>query len=435
MRAARMVFAVFLAIISSLSSGPARADVQVNTYTTSSQYSPSVGVSPNGDFVVVWASFGSGGSDSDGFSIQGQRYASDGSTAGAQFQVNTYITSNQRSPSVDVDMDGDFVIVWTSTGSGGTDSSNDSIQGQRYASDGSTAGAQFQVNTYSTDKQISPSVSVDSDGDFVVVWTSLGSGGTDSSTYSVQGQRYASDGSTAGAQFQVNTYITDEQTSPSVSVDSDGDFVVAWRSAESGGTDSSFDSVQGQRYASDGSATGAQFQVNAYTTNVQTSPRVGTDSDGDFVVVWVSSGSGGTDSDAYSIQGQRYASDGSTTGAQFQVNTYSTSLQFKPSVGLDSGGDFVVAWNSSGSGGTDSSRPSIQGQRYASDGSAVGIEFQVNTYTTSFQDNPVVSVDSDGDFVVVWTSDGSGGTDTSSYSIQKSDPGLVPVELQSFTVE
>ena len=47
--------------------------------------------------------------------------------------------------------------------------------------------------------------------------------------------------------------------------------------------------------------------------------------DGDFVVVWESNGSSGTDTSSWSIQGQRYASNGSTLGAQFQVNTYTTS--------------------------------------------------------------------------------------------------------------
>ncbi len=434
MRSVRFVLAVLLGIAGSSGTGPARADVQVNTYTTSSQYSPSVGVASNGDFIVVWASLGSVGTDSDNFSIQGQRFAADGSATGAQFQVNTYSTNRQGEASVAADANGDFVVVWSSIGSGGTDTASDSIQGQRYASDGSAAGNQFQVNTYSTSRQIEPSVAMDSDGDFVVVWTSDGSVGADPFSYSIQGQRYASDGSTNGAQFQVNTYSTGEQTSPSVAIDSDGDFVVVWRSANSGGTDTSYDSVQGQRFASSGSAAGSQFQVNTYTTNVQTSPSVAVDSDGDFVVVWQSSGSSGGDTDAYSIQSQRYASDGSTTGAQFQVNTYSTNLQIDPKVGVDSDGDVVVVWNSFGSSDTDTGSSSIQSQRYASDGSAVAPEFQVNSYTTGPQDTPKVGVDSDGDFVVVWASVGSGGTD-SFYSIQKTDPGFVPVELQSFTIE
>lgn len=435
MRAVRTFLAAFLMIAGSPGNEPARADVQVNTYTSSSQYSASVGVGSDGDFVVVWASLGSDGTDSDGFSIQGQRFASDGSAVAAQFQVNTYITSDQRAPAVAVDADGDFVIVWTSSGSGGTDSSNDSIQGQRFAADGSTAGTQFQVNSYTTNIQTSPSVDMDADGDFVVVWTSNGSSGTDSSSYSIQGQRFASDGSAVGIQFQINSYVTNEQTSPSVGVDADGDFVVVWRSSDSDGTDSSQDSIQSQRYAAGGSAVGAQFQVNSYTTGVQTSPSVDVDADGDFVVAWQSAGSNGTDSDAYSIQVQRYAADGSAVGAQLQVNSYTTSLQLDPSVGLDADGDFVVVWNSFGSGGTDSSGPSIQAQRYAADGAALGAEVQVNTYTTGFQDRPQVGVDAAGDFVVVWTSSGSDGTDTSGYSIQKTAPGFVPVELHSFIIE
>jgi len=53
------------------------------------------------------------------------------------------------------------------------------------------AGAQFEVNTYTTNSQFVPSVAADSDGDFVVVWESNGSSGTDTSSYSVQGQRYS----------------------------------------------------------------------------------------------------------------------------------------------------------------------------------------------------------------------------------------------------
>ena len=68
--------------------------------------------------------------------------------------------------------------------------------------------------------------------------------------------------------------------------------------------------------------------------------------------------------------------------------------------------------------GTDSEDSSIQGQRYTSDGSPVGSQVQVNTYTTGSQEYSSVSLDSDGDFVVVWESDGSEGTDSSSTSIQ-----------------
>src|SRR5262245_39803235 len=72
---------------------------------------------------------------------------------GPQFQVNTYTTSFQQRPSVAADADGDFVVVWDvwdGIGSAGTDTSAQSVQGQRYASDGTPQGGQFQVNTYTT---------------------------------------------------------------------------------------------------------------------------------------------------------------------------------------------------------------------------------------------------------------------------------------------
>ncbi len=108
-------------------------EFQVNAYTTSSQLNPSVAVEPQGDFVVVWTSYGSYGTDSSGESIQGQRYDSGGAPVGGQFQVNAYTTTSQRRPAMAADAQGSFVVVWRSNGSYGTDTSDGSIQGQRFA--------------------------------------------------------------------------------------------------------------------------------------------------------------------------------------------------------------------------------------------------------------------------------------------------------------
>jgi hypothetical protein len=78
-----------------------------------------------------------------------------------------------------VDADGDFVVVWMSDGSSDTDSSNSSIQGQRYASDGAPLGSEFQVNTYTYDNQYRPAVASGAPGNFVVVWDSFGQYGGD----------------------------------------------------------------------------------------------------------------------------------------------------------------------------------------------------------------------------------------------------------------
>ncbi len=108
----------------------------------------------------------------------------------------------------------------------------------------------------------------------------------------------------------------------------------------------------------------------------------------------------------------------SPNGSEFQVNSYTTSNQLTPAIASDPSGNFVVAWNSNGSSGTDTSNYSVQAQRYDATGNPLGSQFQVNTYTTSFQSSPAVAIDTSGNFVVAWQSFGSSGTDTSSYSVQ-----------------
>ncbi len=392
---------------------PEAPDFQVNTYTTSDQADAAAAAAADGRFVVTWRNDGSNEGD-----IQGQRFAADGTPLGGEFQVNTYTTDSQYDPFVAAAPNGDFVVTWTSfLGSVGNDSDNASVQGRRYAADGTPLGGQFQVNTYTTIAQDSSSVAVADDGRFVVTWASSGSSGSDTSGSSIQGQRYAADGTPLGGEFQVNTYTTSSQGEPSVAAAADGRFVVVWTSDGSSGSDTGDESIQAQRFAADGTPLGVQFQVNAYTTGFQQSPEVAAVPDGHFLVAWRSEGSAGSDTSEGSIQGRLYAADGTPLGGQFQVNTYTTDTQQSPSVAAAADGDFVVTWHGDGS-DVDPDPDAILGQRYAADGTPQGGEFQINSYTTGDQDTPSVAMSASGDFVVAWESDGSYGTDTDAASVQ-----------------
>ena len=59
---------------------------------------------------------------------------------GVELQVNTYTTSDQRSPDVALDGDGDFVVVWTSAGQ---DGSQGGAFGRRFGSAGGALGSEF----------------------------------------------------------------------------------------------------------------------------------------------------------------------------------------------------------------------------------------------------------------------------------------------------
>jgi hypothetical protein len=60
----------------------------------------------------------------------------------------------------------------------------------------------------------------------------------------------------------------------------------------------------------------------------------------------------------------RWKSGFLSQGAEFQVNSYTTFYQYRPSVAAVAGGGFVVAWASYGTYGTDSSHFAIEAQRY-----------------------------------------------------------------------
>ena len=243
-----------------------------------------------------------------GISVQAQ----EPEPAGEEFQINTYATGAQREAALAADTEGNFVVVWDSDGSDGTDTHGRSIQGQLYDASGTPVGGQFQVNSYTLNNQQRPAVAVEPQGGFVVVWESIGSYGSDTEfNYSIQAQRYDSSGTPVGGQFQVNSYTTGTQGYPAVAVEPQGNFVVVWDSEGSSGSDTNAnDSVQAQRYDSSGAPVGGEFQVNSYTTFHQNRPSVAVEAQGNFVVVWDSDGSDGTDNSASSIQGQRYSSGG-----------------------------------------------------------------------------------------------------------------------------
>lgn len=290
--------------------------------------------------------------------MQGRRFDSAGSPIGDEFQVNSFTTGDQRRAEVATYSDGRFVVVWHSDGSYGTDNSGLSIQGQRFNSTGVPLG-EFQVNSYTLSNQVYPSVAMQPNDGFVVTWASVGSSGTDTGL-SVQGQRFSSEAIPIGGEFQVNSYTTDGQRRPQVASHFNGDFVVSWDSAASPGSDSDL-SILARLFASDGTPARDDFQVNSYTTGLQFSYTIASDPRGGFVIVWGGEGSYGSDT-MNSIQSQRFTIAGEKVGNEIQVNSYTTSSQFSPSLAIGSDGRLLVAWSSFGSFGDDSSSASIQGQ-------------------------------------------------------------------------
>lgn len=315
------------------SGSPAGPEFQINTTTDGIQRLPSVAMAPDGQFAVTWY----GTDDGHETGVFRQLYGATHLPVGSELQVNTYIEYRQEAASVAMASDGRFVVVWESEYQEGAGDDGRGIYGQLYNNMGSAVGSEFHVNTYTTSPQTQASVAMASDGSFVVTWSS---DGQDGDMYGVHGQRFDSGGAPDGSEFQVNTYIVGDQVISSVAMAPDGRFVIVWTSSEQDGDDFG---IFAQLYDATGTATGSEFQVNTHTALDQMWPSVSMASDGRFVVAWQSFFQDGSGDGIYA---QRFDATGTPLGPEFQVNTFTPQGQEHPSVAMVPDGRFIVTWSS-----------------------------------------------------------------------------------------
>ncbi|MCA9094468.1 MAG: hypothetical protein KDA68_13345, partial [Planctomycetaceae bacterium] len=314
-----------------LSALPVGPEFRVNSQTNSDQFSTSIAMDADGDFVVVWQSFAQ---DGDGYGIYAQRYNGVGIPQGGEFPVNSYTTAFQTLPSVAMDDDGDFVVTWQSFDQ---DAGSWGIYAQRFNAAGTPQGSEFPVNSTTTGAQEFPNVAMDANGDFVITWTSF-----DGSGSGVYAQRYNSAGTPQGGEFQVNTHTTNSQNFSAVAMDAAGNFAITWQSVGQDGLINE-SGIFAQRYNSAGTPQGGEFQVNTFTADNQGDPAIAMNASGNFIIAWESHNQEGL---GYGVYAQRYNALGTLQGGELHVNTYSTGDQLYPAVGMDADGDFTIAWQS-----------------------------------------------------------------------------------------
>ncbi len=380
------------------------SEFKANTNTTGAQQNPSIAGLSGGGFVVTWTS----DQDSDdSYGIYAQRYQADGTAVGSEFQVNTFTTGFQYAPAVSGLNDGGFIVTWQSEGQAGSGSGSGTgyydVFGQRYDANGDLVGSEFQINSTTPFNQYYSSVAALSDGGYVVTWTDTAQDQAGFGGYGVYGQRYTSAGIATGGEFHINTHTDDHQDFSDVAAFSGGGFVVVWESQDQDTSGFGW-GIYGQRYDSNGAAAGTEFRINTHVAGDQRFPTVTSLASG-FVVTWESDGQDGS---SMGIYGQRFAANGTASGSEFQINTYTDSLQDRPDVTALSDGGFVVTWQSYGQ---DGAGEGVYGQRFDADGSTNGSEFLVPTNTGSDEEDPTITALSNGDFAVAWVATvNNGGT-------------------------
>ena len=377
-----------------LAATPIGVETQVNTATAGDQETASarsIAMDDAGNSVVVWTSFGQDGSTAG---VYAQRFNASGTPLGSEFRVNQSTFGNQIGAVVTMNSQGDFVVAWASEGQ---DGSGYGVYMRRYNASGTPLGNEPRVNTYAINNQFEVSAAMNDSGNVVIIWTSNGQDGSGDGVY---GQRYSASGSPVGSEFRVNTVTLGQQSTSAVTMNALGEFTVTWHSLN---TDGSGYGVYSQRYTSSGTRNGANTLVNTTTSGDQFSPEVATNSSGDFLITWLSTGT------QTGIFAQRYNSSGAKVGAEFRIDTpeLPAATNYVPSIALRDDGSFFAVWTvSNGSNGFD-----VVGRDFFADGTPFDVAEVLNTNLAGDQWAPTIAVDASGNSVVAWTSflqDGSG---------------------------
>lgn len=384
---------------------PVGEEFRANAFTTGSQDFSRAAIDADGNFVLIWES---ADQDGDGTGIYGRRYNAAGVAQGGEFRVNTFTTGDQTAASIAMDADGDFVVSWMSFPQ---DGSYLGIYAQRYNAAGVAQGGEFRVNTYTTNAQVVPSVAMDDDGNFVIAW---GSFGQDGDNYGVYARRYNAAGAAQGTEFRVNSATDGAQSAPAVAMDDDGNFVIVWHSSHA--TDDY--EIFARRYNAAGAAQGSEFSVNTFTSANQVVASAAMSDSGSFVISWQSETQ---DGDGFGVYARRFNSSGAAQGTEFRVNGFTTGNQALSSVAMDADGEFVVAWQSYTQ---ESGNSGVYARKYSASGSAQGGEFRVNTTTAGGQTQPTVVMNGDGDYLVTWESENQDGSSSGIYAQRFALPQL-----------
>jgi Bacterial Ig domain len=361
------------------------SDAKINVTAPVDQTLPSVAMDTNGDYVVAWNDPTS--ESPYEANVLARVYNSAGVAQTGEITVAQ--TKGLTTPSVAMDANGDFVVAYQVLD---VNTYYYGVSAQRYNLAGAPQGSAITINNGSSNSESGSlaKVAMDSAGDFVVAFQ-----GYDSNSHGVFAQRFNSSGMAQGSIFRVNTPQNDNQGAPSAAMDSAGNFVITW---EDGGT-SQTAGVYAQRYNSSGVAQGGNTAIS--TVNGAANPSVTMEPTGEFVVAWQFTQQGS----ATGVEAQRFDASGNALTSVVVLSTPESYEQGSPAAAIDSAGDFVVAWQSFGVGGTTSSLGTILAQRVNSGGTLIGpTQFEPSTQSGDSQTEPKIASNAYGNTIIVWQS-------------------------------
>lgn len=356
----------------------------------SSSYYPYVdmGMNLNGDAVYTW--FDTSSQDDRIRMYSTKNFYNIG--INKEFLVATSVDQsfNLKTYNTAIDAEGNFVATWVHQD---PNSSNypSIIFAQRFDRFGNKLGEIFRVNSSIGYYLYPPSIAMDPNGNFTIIWNTGYCSVPNGCHAEILGQRFDNLGNKIGGEFQISATDNGSYNHPVIGLDESGNFVVSWRERKPNQPDN----IVAQRFGGNGEKIGNEFQVNTANLGYEDAPALAMDKDGNFVVAW----SGLSDNPRIccfdSILVQRFDKNGNKLGNEFRANILDEYQHSHPSIAMDGGGNFIVSWTVG--------QYAILAQRFNANGNKIGDVIDVfpnGTLRTGSTDYSEVVVDSMGNFLI-----------------------------------
>ena len=313
----------------------------------------------------------------------------------SDFMVSDLSDYFYKSPQLSVNENGEMVVVWETTGTG-------SIWFKTISSLGNQLGEETLVPSVRSTMEVR--VAHADSGNFMVMY-----GGYDGS-WSVFGQVYDHNGNEIGDTMEVQRNTSEMMNMSYLSIFAD-------RANQFGAFLSGMDSMMVEKISGSGEFVGSTIVLKPEQPSTYEKRGIMTRS-GDLIMVW-HSGFGAGD-----LRGIRYTPEGIPIGESFLVGQIEENRNLQDfALDCDTSGNFAVVWST-----WDGSKSEIYSQLFSSEGVGVGSNTKISDEQSTFgvaEGEMSIDMDVDGKFVVAWPD--TRGTDTSYIYMQQIDKLGVPV--------